>query len=92
MLSGVAEGAGKQASCFKINCVAQWAVGLPAALALGFYAGMGVEGLYVGLIAGPAIELACFAWLVGRMDWPAEARGAHARALEATDSVSGAGI
>lgn len=92
MLSGVAKGAGKQASRLRINCAAQWAVGLPAALALGFYAGRGVEGLYAGLAAGPAVQLACSAWLVGRMDWAAEARRAHCRALEVADSVSGAGI
>ena len=92
MLSGAACGAGKQTRGFAINTAAHWGFGLPAALLLGFGLKLGVEGLYGGVILGPAVQWASYAWLLLHLNWPAEAAATHARMLALTESTAGAGI
>jgi MATE family multidrug resistance protein len=50
--AGVLRGAGDTKYAFLANIAGHWAVGLPVALFLGFYAGMGIVGLWWGLCAG----------------------------------------
>lgn len=50
--AGVLRGAGDTKYAFIANLVGHWAVGLPVALLLGFYADMGIVGLWWGLCAG----------------------------------------
>ena len=53
-----------------------------AALLLGFAARLGVVGLYSGMALGPALQCACYGWLIARIDGRGEARRAGERALE----------
>jgi MATE family multidrug resistance protein len=55
-------------------------VALPVAVALGFRARRGVEGLLAGLIVGATVSLAVLVVVIARMDWKAEADKARARA------------
>lgn len=83
VLSGVVSGAGKQTRAVVVNALAYWALALPAALLLAFPLGGGVEGLYGGMVAGPATQCALYAWLLCRLRWREEAAAARQRALGA---------
>lgn len=50
--AGVLRGAGDTRFTFTVNLLGHWFVGLPVALFLGFYAGLGIVGLWWGLCAG----------------------------------------
>ncbi|XP_047050765.1 protein DETOXIFICATION 56-like [Lolium rigidum] len=68
-------------------------VALPVAVALGFRARRGVEGLLAGLIVGATVSLAVLVVVIARMDWKAEADKARARAgvCAVGDDVPGSG-
>ena len=53
------QGTGKQSKGALINFAAYYAGALPLASILGFWYAQGVEGLYIGLQAGPIIQV-CF--------------------------------
>jgi MATE family multidrug resistance protein len=50
--AGVLRGAGETRFTFAANMVGHWLVGVPAAIALGFTAGLGVVGLWWGFVFG----------------------------------------
>ena len=59
--AGVLRGAGDTRFAFGANLVGHYLIGLPIALALGFWAGRGVVGLWWGLCAGlSAVALGLF--------------------------------
>jgi MATE family multidrug resistance protein len=60
--AGALRGAGDVRFAFVANVVAHWFVGLPLALALGFYAGLGARGLWIGLLAGLALVAGLLLW------------------------------
>ncbi len=82
-MSGVVSGAGKQARGSLINAVAYWVLALPAALLLAFVCGLGVEGLYSGMVLGPFTQCCCYLWLIRRLRWQEEAEAARRRLQEA---------
>lgn len=90
VMFGMACGAGKQARCFQINLVSCWGVGLPTGLALGFWAGLGVEGLFAGLIVSAGVQSILYGALLLRMRWDEEAAAARARALAAQRAAAAA--
>ncbi len=53
--AGALRGAGDVRFAFVANVAAHWLVGLPLALWLGFRAGLGAQGLWIGLLAGLAL-------------------------------------
>jgi MATE family multidrug resistance protein len=56
--AGVLRGAGDTKYAFYANIIGHWVIGLPTALLLGFYAGMGIVGLWWGLCAGLTVVAA----------------------------------
>ena len=54
--------------------VAFYVVAVPLALWLAFSRGMGAEGLYLGMVAGPVIQTFSYVVLLLRLDWEREAR------------------
>lgn len=64
-------------------------VALPVGVALGFKAGLGIEGLLAGFLVGAAASLAVLVAVIARMDWTAEADKARRRAGAADESDSG---
>ncbi len=65
--AGILRGAGDTRIAFLLNLVGHYAVGLPVGLLLAFTLALGVEGLWIGLIAGLSVVaiglLARFLWL-----------------------------
>lgn len=57
-----------------------YVVALPVGVALGFKAGLGLEGLLAGFLVGAAVSLAVLVTVIVRMDWAAEAEKARTRA------------
>eukprot|EP00887_Chlorella_sp_A99_P006737 scaffold3.g6737.t1 len=53
VLSGIVAGAGKQRHGSAINAVAYWVLAVPLAMVLAFKFGLGVEGMYSGMVVGP---------------------------------------
>ncbi|KAK1628551.1 hypothetical protein QYE76_002866 [Lolium multiflorum] len=68
-------------------------VALPVAVALGFRARLGIEGLLAGFIVGTAASLTVLVVVIARMDWKAEADKARVRAGVGAvgDDVPGSG-
>jgi MATE family multidrug resistance protein len=68
--SGVLRGAGDTRFAFVANLVGHWTIGLPVAVFLGLHLGMGVVGLWWGLLVGlTAVALTLFLrfrWLSAR--------------------------
>jgi len=62
--SGVLRGLGDTRSPMIINIIGFWLVGIPAGLLLGFRAGLGARGLWLGLVLGLAVVAVI---LLGRM-------------------------
>ena len=83
VMFGMACGAGTQARCFQINLVSCWGLGLPTGLVLGFWGGLGVEGLFAGLVVAAAVQCGLYATLLLRLRWEDEAAAARKRALAA---------
>lgn len=80
IMTGVIQGAGKQRLGVVVNVVAFYVFAIPVALLLGFWAGLGTEGMYAGMALGPAIQAAAYSTIIYRLDWGVEARAASARA------------
>ena len=55
--AGVVTGAGRQATGAVINFCTYWGVGLALAATLAFKAGLGVHGLWLGVMAGSATQV-----------------------------------
>lgn len=51
------QGAGKQRLGVLVNIVAFYVCAIPTALLLAFRLGWGVEGMYTGMLLGPAIQV-----------------------------------
>ena len=68
--AGALRGAGDTRAAFVANVIGHYAVGLPIAIGLVFYAGMGAPGLWWGLTGGltgtAAVLIARFVWLTAR--------------------------
>eukprot|EP00198_Chlamydomonas_reinhardtii_P007691 XP_001697028.1 predicted protein [Chlamydomonas reinhardtii] len=74
------QGAGKQRLGVLVNIVAFYVCAIPTALLLAFRLGWGVEGMYTGMLLGPAIQAVSYVYIIARLDWTAEARAVAARA------------
>jgi MATE family multidrug resistance protein len=60
--AGALRGAADVRFAFLANAVAHWFVGLPLALWLGFHAGLGARGLWIGLLLGLALVAVALLW------------------------------
>ncbi|KXZ52717.1 hypothetical protein GPECTOR_8g111 [Gonium pectorale] len=86
IMTGVIQGAGKQKLGVLVNVVAFYGVAIPAALVLAFWLRWGVEGMYTGMLLGPAIQATSYATIIMRLDWREEARRVAARAAAAAST------
>lgn len=78
-LSGVIRGCGRQSLGATINIVTYWGVGIPLAATLAFKVGLGVKGLYLGLLATTSMQgVVMLLILAFFFDWDKEARRAVA--------------
>ncbi|XP_044481761.1 protein DETOXIFICATION 24-like isoform X1 [Mangifera indica] len=79
VLSGVAVGAGFQGVVAFINLGSYYLIGIPVGCLLGYVLNHGVKGLWVGLLAGVALQIIILSFVVWRTDWDEEANKAFKR-------------
>ncbi|EFJ50951.1 hypothetical protein VOLCADRAFT_103747 [Volvox carteri f. nagariensis] len=80
VMTGVIQGAGKQRLGVLVNVFAFYVAAIPTALVLAFVLQWGVEGMYSGMLLGPAIQAAAYFAIILRLDWREEARRVAAKA------------
>ncbi len=56
VLAGVMRGCGRQRIGATINLATYWVLGLPAAVALAFWGGLGAQGLWAGLACTASVQ------------------------------------
>ncbi|GIL78024.1 hypothetical protein Vretimale_7355 [Volvox reticuliferus] len=102
VLSGVIQGCGRQHAGALVNLVAFYIFALPLALFLAFSLplppglggglwglGLGPEGLYLGMAAGPAIQTVSYTYILLRTNWRRVAQAAvSAAALNSASSFA----
>ncbi|GKD48399.1 multi antimicrobial extrusion protein [Tanacetum coccineum] len=81
-LSGVAIGAGWQASIAKINIACYYIFGVPLGLLLGFVADWGILGIWVGMLTGTVVQTSILFWICYSTNWDKEATMADKRIKE----------
>jgi MATE family, multidrug and toxin extrusion protein len=80
--NGIFRGTGKQSVGARVNLLAYYVFGLPAAYLLAFHFDMGLSGLWLGLTIGLALVCLICAIIVARTDWEAQAHSAQHRVSE----------
>ncbi|KAL6765141.1 mate-domain-containing protein [Haematococcus lacustris] len=80
---GVMRGMSRQGACVWINALGFWGFGVVLGYLLTFKAGMGLKGLWIGLLAGDFAAMVLSAAVLSRTNWQREADVAQAAAQEA---------
>ncbi|KAA6429172.1 MAG: hypothetical protein FRX49_00568 [Trebouxia sp. A1-2] len=90
--SGVLRGLGRQASLMWFNVLGFWMVGFTMGWALTFKAGLGLSGIWLGILGGvTTTAVLCFGSML-QVDWQEEARKARRRWLDAHKEVAAVGL
>ncbi|XVF42694.1 hypothetical protein PTKIN_Ptkin01aG0385100 [Pterospermum kingtungense] len=79
VLTGVAIGAGFQATVAIVNLGCYYAIGLPLGAVLGYAINLQVTGLWIGLLGGVALQTSILAFMVWRTNWDDEVKKASER-------------
>ncbi|KAK4404663.1 protein DETOXIFICATION 24 [Sesamum angolense] len=79
VFSGVAVGAGLQATVAIVNVVCFYLIGLPIGLVLGYSTHLQVKGLWIGMLCGVITETLALSFLMWRTNWDEEVLKASAR-------------
>ncbi|XP_006213894.2 multidrug and toxin extrusion protein 2 isoform X1 [Vicugna pacos] len=74
---GVLRGTGRQAFGAIVNAVMYYVIGLPLGIVLTFVAGMGITGLWLGMLVCVLLAAAAFVTYAARMDWKQAAEEAQ---------------
>ncbi|KAH0915515.1 hypothetical protein HID58_029961, partial [Brassica napus] len=82
---GVVRGTARPSTAANVNLGAFYLVGMPVALGLGFWAGVGFNGLWLGLLAAQVSCAGLMMYVVGTTDWETEAK--KAQTLTCAESV-----
>ncbi|KAJ4899305.1 MATE efflux family protein [Raphanus sativus] len=82
---GVVRGTARPSTAANVNLGAFYLVGMPVAVGLGFWAGVGFSGLWLGLFAAQISCAGLMMYVVGTTDWEAEAK--KAQSLTCADSI-----
>lgn len=72
-LSGVAIGAGWQAYVAYVNILCYYVFGIPVGLVLGYVLNLGVQGIWIGMLSGTAVQTLVLLWMVYKTNWDKEA-------------------
>ncbi|XP_059657870.1 protein DETOXIFICATION 29-like [Cornus florida] len=73
VLSGVAIGAGWQAFVAYVNIACYYVFGVPLGLVMGFTLGMGVKGIWYGMLTGTVVQTCVLFWMIYKTNWNKEA-------------------
>ncbi|KAJ6291734.1 hypothetical protein OIU76_023758 [Salix suchowensis] len=79
VLSGVAIGAGWQAVVAYVNIGCYYIFGIPLGLILGYKVGLGVKGIWYGMLSGTVVQTLILFWIIYRTNWNKEASIAEDR-------------
>ncbi|XVF42691.1 hypothetical protein PTKIN_Ptkin01aG0384900 [Pterospermum kingtungense] len=79
VLTGVAIGAGFQATVAIVNLGCYYVIGLPLGAVLGYAINLQVTGLWIGLLGGVALQTSILAFMVWRTNWDDEVKKASER-------------
>ncbi|KAG4381250.1 hypothetical protein GLYMA_15G107100v4 [Glycine max] len=79
VLSGVAVGCGWQAIVAYVNVGCYYGIGIPLGCVLGFTFGLGVQGIWSGMIGGTMLQTLILLWITLRTDWNKEVNTAKKR-------------
>ena len=71
--SGVVQALGCQHRGAIVNAVAFYCFGVPAGLFLAFRMELGAEGLYLGMVAGPIIQVMAYGSMLWMTNWEHQA-------------------
>ncbi|KAF3772708.1 DETOXIFICATION 54 protein [Nymphaea thermarum] len=74
---GVLRGTARPSVGARINLLAFYLLGMPVAVGLAFWCGVGFKGLWCGLLAAQVACVACVLMVVQRTDWAEEAKRAR---------------
>ncbi|KAL1553901.1 protein DETOXIFICATION 21-like isoform X2 [Salvia divinorum] len=69
VLSGVANGAGQQGIVAYVNLASYYLIGLPLGVILGYVLKLQVEGVWIGIIMGTAVQTGILVWMTCNADW-----------------------
>ncbi|XP_027351374.1 protein DETOXIFICATION 34 [Abrus precatorius] len=79
VISGVAVGGGWQALVAYINLFCYYVMGLPLGFLFGYKWGYRVEGIWIGMICGTALQTAILLYIVYKTNWNKEVEEASER-------------
>lgn len=79
VLSGVAIGAGWQASVAYVNIACYYLFGVPLGLILGFKLDLGVIGIWAGMLSGTVVQTCVLFFMIYKTNWNTEASLAEDR-------------
>ncbi|KAB1207853.1 Protein TRANSPARENT TESTA 12 [Morella rubra] len=79
VLSGVAIGAGWQAIVAYVNIACYYVFGIPLGLILGYKLGLGVKGIWYGMMTGTIVQTLVLIFMIYRTNWSKEASVAEDR-------------
>ncbi|KAJ0967749.1 hypothetical protein J5N97_024666 [Dioscorea zingiberensis] len=85
---GVLRGSARPSTGANINLASFYVVGMPVAVLLGFVAGFGFPGLWLGLLAAQASCAACMALALAKTDWLLEVERARLLTISSSSSNS----
>ncbi|MQL93143.1 hypothetical protein Taro_025782 [Colocasia esculenta] len=88
---GVLRGSARPSTGANINLGSFYLVGMPVAVMLGFVAGLGFTGFWLGLLAAQLSCVVLMSMAIARMDWVAEAERARLLTKDASWSTSTTG-
>ncbi|KAK3443204.1 hypothetical protein EUGRSUZ_B03290 [Eucalyptus grandis] len=79
VLSGVAVGAGWQATVAYVNIACYYLFGVPLGLTLGYKLNWGVKGIWCGMLTGTVVQTCVLTFMVCRTNWNKESSIAEER-------------
>ncbi|CAA6654486.1 unnamed protein product [Spirodela intermedia] len=79
VLSGVAIGAGWQSTVAYVNIACYYLVGIPLGVVLAYVIGLGVKGVWLGMILGIAVQTLVLTYITCRTEWDHQVFAARSR-------------
>ncbi|GAA0152235.1 transporter [Lithospermum erythrorhizon] len=84
---GVVRGTARPSTAANVNLGAFYLVGMPVAIGLGFWYGVGFSGLWIGLLAAQVFCAGLMLYVVGSTDWEYQALRAQMLTITCTESL-----
>ncbi|KAL5547019.1 hypothetical protein UlMin_006706 [Ulmus minor] len=79
VLSGVAVGAGLQGTVAIVNICCYYVIGIPLGAVLGYWIGLQVKGLWIGMLCGVLMQTLVLCYIMWKTDWDGQVNKASER-------------